>query len=435
MKKMFVFLAIVCLLMAPASPVLSQEYQGPTGSPLLFNEMPDLSWQEIDGGAMLVINADGKTYYILNRQQTVFPAGTDSGKKKSSDGKWEVYTLLPGADPQTGWQVVTTDMVGNNPASNQLKKSQAEQQELPPGVIPEGMGQKASPHSIMTGFPTGYATVTPEIEQQMKPLAKVCKDSDVFCILEGQASRLSYGSCYVDMNEGYIAPPSGHNSAEHPNAQLIRGDRQCNEYLAQARAMNTAKKLVQMGVPRERVFWLTHASWGIRPGTNYENQAVVAFVISRSSINVEAGGPVISSNAPPVAECPTCNNDSPAPIINIHGDCFVASRQNNNGRWEVTVICFKSNTQEQQTKQSEQDKEKDGCWAWALAGGAAGAGAGWGVSQLDAEGGEGAGNAGDGGDASVCGDNPLGCIIGGAVFGAGSAYIGCKIQQHKERNK
>jgi len=427
MRKMLVFLAIFCLLSAPVTPALPQT----ADTPLVLDSMPTLSWQKIDGGSMLVVQAGDKTYYILNGQQTAFPPDTQSGRKQRSDGKWEVYFLLPGADPQTGWKVVNTNMVGNNstpgPGVRQAK------QDLPPGVIPEGMSQKASPHTILTGFPTGYATVTAAIEQQMAHLVKVCKDNDVLCILEGQASRLSYSACYVDMDEGYIAPPSGHNPSEHPNAQLVKGDRNCNEELAQIRAMNAAKKLVEMGVPKERVFWLTHASWGIRPGTNYENQAVVAFVISRSSVNIETNGPVISNNAPPAAECPTCNQAEP-PIINIHGDCFVASRQNDNGRWTVTVICFLNSTTPPAPASTKND-EGDDCWKWALAGGLGGGGLGWGVSQIQVEGGQGAGSAGNGGDVSICGDNPTGCIVGGALLGAGTSYLSCKISKHHKEYK
>jgi len=420
MKKLLALTIVFCLLATPATPVIAQTRPGP-GTPLLFNSQPDFTWQKIEGGSILVITADNNTYYILNTEKKPFPPGTESGKKLRPDNKWEIYTQLPG---QTNWQIVTTDMVAGQPDETS--------QPLPPGVIPQGMGQKAEPHSIISGFPTGYPTVTPAIEKQLEPVAEVCKKNDVFCIVEGQASQLSYGSCYVDMEAGYIAPPSGHKAADYPNAKLIKGNRNCNEALGQFRAKNTASKLVQMGVPRERVFWLTHASWGMREGTNYANQAVVVFVIARTKIDIKTPGPVIGGDTPAV-ECPTCPPTEP-PIINIQGDCVVANRQNNNGRWEVTVICFRETP-----PPSQPAKAEDECWKWALGGGLVGGGLGYGVSELDIQGGKGGGNAGDGGSVSICGDNPVACILGGMAAGAGAAYLYCKtkqwIKKAKEENK
>jgi len=413
MKKLLALTIVFCLLTTPATPVIAQTHPGP-GTPLLFNSQPDLTWQKIEGGSILVITADSNTYYILNTEKKPFPPGTESGKKLRPDNKWETYTQLPG---QTNWQIVTTDMV----------ISQSVQEPLSLGIIPQGMGQKAEPHSIITGFPTGYATITPAIEKQLEPLAKDCKEKDVFCIIEGQASRLGYSACYVDIEAGYIAPPSGHKTADYPNAKLIKGDRNCNEHLGKIRAMNVAGKLVQMGAPKERVFWLTHASWGIRDGTNYENQAVVAFVLARTKIVVESGRSVIGSDMP--VECPTCPPTEP-PIINIQGDCVVANRQNNNGRWEVTVICF-----HETTPPSQSSKAEDECWKWAIGGGLVGGGLGYGVSELDIQGGQGGGNAGDGGSVSICGDNPAACILGGMVGGAGAAYLYCKTKQWIKKSK
>jgi len=297
------------------------------------------------------------------------------------------------------------------------------------GVLP-GNEDMPEPFAILTHFITGTNILDPTKRHLWEPeLMKIVEalDHEVFVIVHGEASLLDYNVCYMAPDFSYVVTSSMYrrNPAKYMDAIKVTGNDNCNRVLAYSRAVAIRDMVAEIDKKKsERVIPLRYAAYGNRPGTNYHNQAAVAFVISRDRVNMSEG-PVIEA-------CPDCA----PPIFDFDlppGCGYFITKVT--GGYKVAIVCIDCPNCQVPEPTTPRTYERS-CWEEGLIGVIPGGLIGWGVSTINVEGGEGAGNAGDGGDVNFCaGENQAACIASGAAFGYFSAVGICEWKRHREQRQ
>lgn len=258
------------------------------------------------------------------------------------------------------------------------------------------------------------------------------------------------GVCYATDDGTYFKLASRAKNAP-ANAKRLSGNTDCQRALAASRGIRLRNALIKNKVNPRRIVPLDFPALTMKPGGRFPNQAVTVWLLSKQQLANEnipmilaapgpEGKPLMTYLAVDLTMCPTCVVSTET---RMDGETYVVYVKVINsqglGVGPVEAGAAPSSTEEKQIEATtpppppppKPHKEGDGCWMYALGGGALGGGAGWGISQFKVDGGQGANGAGDGGDVTVCGDNPAACIGGGILLGAGTTYLACKLLKHK----
>jgi len=371
MKRIISLIVVVAMIFA-TSPLLAQNY-----SALVFNSQPEISWT---ADKRLLIKGESGTYEV-SLYGKGFPADTET--RMNHDGYYYIQYKTP---ENNNWKTVTQNMVTNSSTTRQPQDVTMRQ---PDAYVPE--------------FETGKSVIMDKhLPYLQSILNEAQNDPNLQIRLRGLVSDLiiQTQSCYVskDGTVFSLQPVPGTDAVKNTRDSRNPAHSMCQFELARSRAINVNIWLINNGIDPQRIHIYDDPSVSLLKGGNYPNQTVAVWFESYS------------------CEC----EDQ---------ECSLSEQTTKN---EETTPDNTTPKPGEETK----TKKVDECWEWAIAGGLGGGGIGWGISQVEVNGGQGGGNAGDGGSVSVCsGDNQAACIIGGALFGASTAYLYCKIKKAKEENK
>jgi len=375
--KRFASLIVVVAMLFATSPLLAQNY-----SALVFNSQPEISWT---ADKKLLIKGESGTYEV-SLYGKGFPADTETRMKH--DGYYYIQYKTP---ENNNWKTVTQNMVTKSPTTRQPENVTMRQ---PDAYVPE--------------FDTGKSVILNRHLPYLQSILNEAQNNPNLQIrLRGLVSDLIIQTqrCYVSKDGTVFSlqpvPGPGTDAVKNTRDPRNPAHSMCQFELARSRAINVNIWLINNGIDPQRIHIYDDPSVSLLKGGNYPNQAVAVWFESCACECEQTCPPCPAPGQIPENRSATPDNGPPQPG--------------------------------EETK----TKKMDECWEWAIAGGLGGAGLGWGISQVEINGGQGGGKAGDGGSVSVCsGDNQAACIIGGALFGASTAYISCKIKQGKEaKNK
>ncbi len=293
---------------------------------------PSFDWAS---GNILLVKA-GETYKVTSKNGNGWPSGSIPSANPLARPSGTVYQILVKL-PNGSVVPVTTDMVTST-------GTQGEHPDVNLNTIPHGntvLGW-ADPFVIIEKFPTATNRIVPSMEPDLATLTAEGKKPHRLILLHGQSSRVKFGACYVTPDYNYIATVSVHREGTAPaNAYKVRGNRKCNEALAYARTTAVHRELLSRGVPPTAIRRIKFASWGIRPGGQLDNQAVIAVVVSENRV-VERTGEIPITPSRPEETCPECTSPEIS-YHNIPSNCLIAQKVVDD-KIVITVICIKRAT-------------------------------------------------------------------------------------------
>ncbi len=372
MKKIVFVMALIALAVMPAMAQVSTEGR-------VFYTMPKMDKQTTeDGRVIIMLQADGRTFMVYDQFGAPFPRGTEAGRSQLPDGKWVVYIQYP-----NGTQVLVTPDMVQNPEVKTNGGSNAQIQEF------DFVGWQPDRAEIP-------ASAKPEIDDLIQAIQGSIIKIKVYVLGGVSDENIRHAECFRSESSPYYLPRNGTSEFERVKGGFnVDGDNTvCQALLADGREKTFRDYLVSHGISQDMI---QLSRWGgiiDIDNAHYNNRGVRVLLIPLSVYEQ------LKKEPPP-----------PAPVIDIYN--------------------IDTSSADPMAPPPPPDNSDD-CWKWAVGGGFGGAGLGWGASNIYLEGGQGSGNAGDGGSVSICGDDPTACIVGGAVFGAGSAYLTCEYMKAKK---